>query len=189
MPTAMLYRSFHAHGGRVIRREETELEARPSLEALTRVGARVPRWGRDRQGGFTGVRGGGEIVGVGRVASGKKEFKHISACKSSMEMWEKLRITYEGTDMVKETKIDILVTQYERFQMQSGETITQMYSRFTDIINGLAGLEKIYEMGDMTSKTTKTKEEQWFASKPVKEVGYQLRCWEKEEDQLGCRVL
>ncbi|MQM18995.1 hypothetical protein Taro_051995 [Colocasia esculenta] len=56
----------------------------------------------------------------------KKEFNHISNCKSAMEMWEKLRITYEGTDKVKETRIDILVTQYERFQMQPGETITQM---------------------------------------------------------------
>ncbi|MQM23101.1 hypothetical protein Taro_056163 [Colocasia esculenta] len=86
-------------------------------------------------------------------ALSKKEFNRISACKSAMEMWEKLRITYEGTDRVKETKIDILVTQYERFQMQSGESITQMYSRFTDITNRLASLGKTYEMGDMLKKT------------------------------------
>ncbi|MQL83218.1 hypothetical protein Taro_015704 [Colocasia esculenta] len=42
----------------------------------------------------------------------KKEFNRISACKSTMEMWGKLRITYEGTDNVKETRIDILVTQW-----------------------------------------------------------------------------
>ncbi|MQL86634.1 hypothetical protein Taro_019158 [Colocasia esculenta] len=46
-------------------------------------------------------------------ALSKKEFNHISACKSTMEMWEKLRTTYEGTDKVKETRIDILITQYE----------------------------------------------------------------------------
>ncbi|MQM14494.1 hypothetical protein Taro_047425 [Colocasia esculenta] len=82
----------------------------------------------------------------------KNEFNRVSVCKSAMEMWEKLRITYEGTDKVKETRIDILVTQYVRFQMQSGETITQMFSRFTDITNGLAGLGKSYEMGDMVRK-------------------------------------
>ncbi|MQM04564.1 hypothetical protein Taro_037369 [Colocasia esculenta] len=43
-------------------------------------------------------------------ALSKKEFNRVSACKSAMEMWEKLRITYEGTDKVKETRIDILVT-------------------------------------------------------------------------------
>ncbi|MQM23918.1 hypothetical protein Taro_056988, partial [Colocasia esculenta] len=58
-------------------------------------------------------------------ALSKKVFDRISACKSAMEMWEKLRITYEGTDKVKETRIDIFVTQYERFQMQSKESITQ----------------------------------------------------------------
>ncbi|MQM04350.1 hypothetical protein Taro_037140 [Colocasia esculenta] len=73
-------------------------------------------------------------------ALSKKEFNRVSACKSAMEMWEKLRITYEGIDKVKETRIDILVAQYERFQMQS------------DITNGLAGLGKTYEMGDMVRK-------------------------------------
>ncbi|MQL88974.1 hypothetical protein Taro_021550 [Colocasia esculenta] len=82
-------------------------------------------------------------------ALSKKEFNRISACKSTMEMWEKQRITYEGTDKVKETRIDILVTQYERFQMQPGESITQIFSRFIDIMNGLASLGKTNEMGDM----------------------------------------
>ncbi|MQL92386.1 hypothetical protein Taro_025002, partial [Colocasia esculenta] len=50
-------------------------------------------------------------------AFSKKEFNRVSAYKSAMEMWGKLRITYEGTDKVKESRIDILVTQYVRFQM------------------------------------------------------------------------
>ncbi|MQL68204.1 hypothetical protein Taro_000483 [Colocasia esculenta] len=94
-------------------------------------------------------------------ALSKKEFNRISACKSSMEMWEKLRITYEGTDKVKETRIDILVAQDERFQMQSGETITQMYSRFTNITNGLAGHGKNYEMGDMVRKILRSLPASW----------------------------
>ncbi|MQM22853.1 hypothetical protein Taro_055911 [Colocasia esculenta] len=59
-------------------------------------------------------------------ALSKKEFNRISACKSVMEMWKKLGITYEGTDKVNETRIDILVAQYERFQMQQGESITHV---------------------------------------------------------------
>ncbi|MQM13164.1 hypothetical protein Taro_046087 [Colocasia esculenta] len=94
-------------------------------------------------------------------ALSKKEFNRISACKLAMEMWEKLRITYEGTDEVKETRIDILVTQYERFQMQSGELTTQMYNRFTDITNGLAGLRKTYEMGDMVRKILRSLPASW----------------------------
>ncbi|MQL72682.1 hypothetical protein Taro_005017 [Colocasia esculenta] len=44
-----------------------------------------------------------------------KEFNRISACKTTKEMWDKLRLTYKGKDKVKETRIDILVTQYEKF--------------------------------------------------------------------------
>ncbi|MQM00763.1 hypothetical protein Taro_033507 [Colocasia esculenta] len=94
-------------------------------------------------------------------ALSKKEFNRISACKSAMEIWEKLRITYEGTDKVKETRIDILVTQYERFQMQPGESITQMYSKFTNITNGLASLGKSYEMGDMVRKILRSLPASW----------------------------
>ncbi|MQL77002.1 hypothetical protein Taro_009387 [Colocasia esculenta] len=94
-------------------------------------------------------------------ALSKKEFNRISACKSAMEMWEKLRITYEGTDKVKETRIDILVTQYKRFQMQPEESKTQMFSRFIDITNGLARLGKTYEMGDMVRKILRSLPSFW----------------------------
>ncbi|MQL97941.1 hypothetical protein Taro_030645 [Colocasia esculenta] len=94
-------------------------------------------------------------------ALSKKEFNRILACRSAMEMWEKLRFTYEGTDKVKETRIDILVAQYERFQMQSGESITQMYSRFTDVTNGLAGLGKTYDIRDMVRKILRSLLASW----------------------------
>ncbi|MQL88541.1 hypothetical protein Taro_021106 [Colocasia esculenta] len=45
----------------------------------------------------------------------RSEFNRISACKSAKEMWDKLNLTYEGTNKVKETRIGILVTQYEKF--------------------------------------------------------------------------
>ncbi|MQL96227.1 hypothetical protein Taro_028900 [Colocasia esculenta] len=91
----------------------------------------------------------------------KNEFNRISTCKSAKEMWDKLKFTYEGTDKVKETRIDILVTQYEKFQMISGESISQMYSRFTDITNGLAGLGKRYETEDMERKILRSLPTLW----------------------------
>ena len=47
-------------------------------------------------------------------ALSKKEFNRVSACKSAMEMWEKLKITYEGTDKVKETRMRISEGVYWR---------------------------------------------------------------------------
>ncbi|MQL91702.1 hypothetical protein Taro_024318, partial [Colocasia esculenta] len=103
-------------------------------------------------------------------ALSKKEFNMISAYNPAMEIWEKLRITYEGTDKVKETRIDILVAQYERFQIQSGESITQMYNRFKDNTNELAGLGKTYEIEDMRLGESPNKKKHINALKATKET-------------------
>ncbi|MQL93042.1 hypothetical protein Taro_025677 [Colocasia esculenta] len=77
----------------------------------------------------------------------KKKFNRISAYKLAKEMWDKLKLTHEGTDKVKETRIDILVAQ--------------MYSRFTNITNDLAGLRKRYETGDMVRKILRSLPALW----------------------------
>ncbi|MQL86510.1 hypothetical protein Taro_019047 [Colocasia esculenta] len=105
----------------------------------------------------------------------KNEFNKISACKSAKEMWDKLRLTHEGTDKVKETRIDILVAQYERFQMQYGESISQMYSHFTDITNGLAGFGKTYETGDMVRKILRSLPTSWTPKVTAIEEANHLR--------------
>ncbi|MQL68761.1 hypothetical protein Taro_001076 [Colocasia esculenta] len=91
----------------------------------------------------------------------KKEFNRISTCKSTKEMWDKLKLTHEGTDKVRETRIDILIAQYEKFQIHSGESISQMFSHFTDITNGLARLGKRYETRDMVRKIIRSLPTLW----------------------------
>ena len=44
-----------------------------------------------------------------------QEFNKISSCISAKEIWDKLEVTYEGTNQVKETKISMLVHKYELF--------------------------------------------------------------------------
>ncbi|MQM20525.1 hypothetical protein Taro_053546, partial [Colocasia esculenta] len=56
------------------------------------------------------------------------EFNRLSACETAKEMWDKLKITYEGTNKVKQIRIDIFV----QFKMLSNENITQMCNRFTN---------------------------------------------------------
>lgn len=73
-----------------------------------------------------------------------KEFNRISACESAKDIWEKLEVTYEGTNQVKETKIGMLVRKYELFSMMPEESISEMFTRFTDIINSLKALGKVY---------------------------------------------
>src|SRR3954464_11467525 len=53
-------------------------------------------------------------------------------------------VTHEGTSRVTESKISVLVHQFELFTMNEGESIKDMYTRFTDITNSLIGLGKTY---------------------------------------------
>ncbi|VFQ79611.1 unnamed protein product [Cuscuta campestris] len=51
------------------------------------------------------------------------DYRKISCCTIAKEMWDKLEVTYEGTDQVREAKIDFLTQEYEMFRMKEGEKI------------------------------------------------------------------
>ncbi|XP_070042970.1 uncharacterized protein [Nicotiana tomentosiformis] len=66
-----------------------------------------------------------------------EEYEKISSCETAKEVWDKLEITYEGTNKVKETRINLLVRDYELFQMKNGEPVEEMFSRFSKILGDL----------------------------------------------------
>uniref|UniRef100_A0A2N9F279 CCHC-type domain-containing protein n=1 Tax=Fagus sylvatica TaxID=28930 RepID=A0A2N9F279_FAGSY len=41
------------------------------------------------------------------------EFNRVSSCDSTKEIWDKLEVTYEGTNQVEESKMSMLVHEYE----------------------------------------------------------------------------
>ena len=47
---------------------------------------------------------------------------------------------------MKESKINLLVHNYELFSMKENETIVEMITRFTNIVNGLEALGKTYRL-------------------------------------------
>jgi len=51
---------------------------------------------------------------------GVNEYHSVSHCKTSKDMWDALEILHEGTDDVKQSKINTLVQQYELFCMEDG---------------------------------------------------------------------
>ena len=55
------------------------------------------------------------------------EFSRISTCRSAKEMWDKLELIYEGMSEVKETKANLLITEYEMFRMKNDESISDMF--------------------------------------------------------------
>ncbi|XP_047270383.1 uncharacterized protein LOC124899525 [Capsicum annuum] len=54
---------------------------------------------------------------------GPNEYNRISTCENAKKIWDCLRTTHEGTNDVKDSKVDMLNTQYEAFTMKEGESI------------------------------------------------------------------
>ena len=61
-------------------------------------------------------------------------------------------MTYEGTSQVKEAKIDKPVHEYELFNMKEDEKIKEMLERFSNIVNTLNALGKIYMDRELVRK-------------------------------------
>ncbi|GAV85898.1 UBN2 domain-containing protein, partial [Cephalotus follicularis] len=97
-------------------------------------------------------------------AVGPNEFNRISSCDTAKQMWDLLEITYEGTNQVKESKISMLVHEYELFIMHDHECISDMFSRFTTIINSLKNLGKSYPNQELAKDLSTLSLEQLLGS-------------------------
>ncbi|XP_070032546.1 uncharacterized protein [Nicotiana tomentosiformis] len=51
------------------------------------------------------------------------EYNRISACQSAKEISEALQTSHDGTTQVKQSKIDMITTEYELFKMKEDESI------------------------------------------------------------------
>ena len=47
---------------------------------------------------------------------------------------------HEGTDSIKESKLDVLQSQVDKFKMKAGEGVAEMYSRLALITDEIVGL-------------------------------------------------
>ena len=76
-------------------------------------------------------------------------------------MWDVLKVTHEGTDEVKRSKINALTREFEMFQMNPGENIQDMQKRFTYLINQLHALGKDYSNEDLINKVLRCLSRDW----------------------------
>ena len=80
------------------------------------------------------------------------EFFHTARCKSAKEIWNMLEVTHEGTTGVRKARKHTFVSEYEVFRMKNGETISELQTRFTHIVNHLLGLGKTFEDEELKIK-------------------------------------
>jgi gag-polypeptide of LTR copia-type/Zinc knuckle len=93
---------------------------------------------------------------------GPNEHNRIMGCKSAKQIWNLLEVTHEGTNEVKRSKIDLLFRQYELFQMEPNESITQMITRFTNIVNELDSLGKSMDNEEQVRKILRVLPTSWM---------------------------
>ena len=82
----------------------------------------------------------------------RTEYNKICQCKMTKDVWRIREITYDGTNQVKDSKVIILVNDYEMFKMKPNESIVEMFTRFMDVVNGLEGLGNRVSEEDKISK-------------------------------------
>ncbi|RVX08173.1 hypothetical protein CK203_017679 [Vitis vinifera] len=91
----------------------------------------------------------------------RNEYNRICQCKSAKEIWKLLEITHKRTNQVKESKINLLVHNYELFSMKENEIIVEMITRFTDTVNGLEALGKTYKESEKVMKILRSFSLKW----------------------------
>ncbi|KAK1398445.1 hypothetical protein POM88_008308 [Heracleum sosnowskyi] len=85
--------------------------------------------------------------------SADKEMSYqIMSCTSGKHMWDTINLIMEGTEDVQEKRLDILTSQYESFRSQPGESITQIFEKFTKLLNELAMKGKTYPLRESNRK-------------------------------------
>ncbi|XP_070010448.1 uncharacterized protein [Nicotiana sylvestris] len=76
----------------------------------------------------------------------------IQSCTTAKEMWNTIQVAHEGTPQVKRSRGTLLYSEYENFTMKEGETIQEMYTRFTIQTNELKSLGRIILEEDKVEK-------------------------------------
>ncbi|XP_073224749.1 uncharacterized protein [Cicer arietinum] len=98
----------------------------------------------------------------------REQSERVDECTTTKEVWDTLQTHHEGRSHVKETRIDIGIRKFELFEMQERETIDEMYSRFTTIVNEMRSLGKAYTVQERVRKIMRCLPIIW---RPMKDGG------------------
>lgn len=85
----------------------------------------------------------------------------ISSCTTTKQIWDTLVNAHEGTPQVRKFRIARLSSEYELCKMESGESLQDMITRFTTIVNELVSLGKIHIIEEQVDKVLRTLPKSW----------------------------
>ena len=72
--------------------------------------------------------------------------------RPAKEIWECLKTKDEGTNQLKNKKLQILRREYELFEIKPNEKISKMYSRLITLVNTMRKHGKKFSNEDVNNK-------------------------------------
>ena len=91
------------------------------------------------------------------------EFHRISHITIAKEAWQILETTYEGTKKVKDTKLQMLTTQFEELKMSEDESFDSFYSKLNEVVIGKFNLGEKMEDSKVVRKILRSLPENFRA--------------------------
>jgi len=89
---------------------------------------------------------------------GFDEYTRISECESAKEIWDALQVAHEGTNQVKQSRIELLMRKYKLFEMDDKETVMEMY---TYVTNELKSFGKFFTTEMLVRKILRFLPQSW----------------------------
>ena len=80
------------------------------------------------------------------------EFHRISHVKIAKEAWTILEMTHEGTKKVKDTKLQMLTTRFEKLKMGDDKAFDSFYGKLNEIVIAKLNLREKIEDSKMVRK-------------------------------------
>ena len=113
----------------------------PSLWLIVNVGVTIPK-----EGEVPTLEHAQDLhrnVQAARVITSSlcaQEFNKVRNIQITKVIWDTLKEAHEGTDQVREGKIDLLQGELELFIMKDDETVRQMYDRLMLLVSDIRSL-------------------------------------------------
>ena len=92
-----------------------------------------------------------------------EEFKKISSTETAKEAWIILQTNYEGTKVVKVSKLQRLTTSFEEIKMEEDEWFDEFYVNLKDIVNSIFNLGETIPKPKMARKVLRSLLERFHA--------------------------
>lgn len=88
-------------------------------------------------------------------------FDNVINCATSKEVWDTIQTLFQCTEQVKENKMQLLIQKYEHFHSKKNENLTDVFSRFQKLLNGLKIYGRVYQTKDSNLKFLRSLSKEW----------------------------